>query len=64
MDQGGKIRTGNILRGMKGGAFEVTLASPAPPDVERFRPELDAASDRFVSPSTCSYCRANEQTSV
>ena len=36
MDQGGKIRTGNILRGMKGGAFEVTLASPAPPDVNRF----------------------------
>ena len=32
MDQGGKIRTGNILRGMKGGAFEVTLASPAPTD--------------------------------
>ena len=35
MDQGGKIRTGNILRGMKGGAFEVTLASPAPADVAR-----------------------------
>jgi glycosyltransferase involved in cell wall biosynthesis len=49
MDQGGKIRTGNILRGMHGGAFEVTLASPAPPDISRFRSDLDAACDRFVS---------------
>jgi len=29
-DSGGKIRTVNILRGMKGGAFEITLASPLP----------------------------------
>lgn len=29
-DSGGKIRTVNILRGLKGGAFEVTLASPLP----------------------------------
>lgn len=49
MDQGGKIRTGNILRGLKGGAFEVVLASPAPTDVKRFAPDLDAASDRFIS---------------
>ena len=49
MDQGGKIRTGNILRGLKGGAFDVTLASPAPPDVSRFGAELDAACDHFVS---------------
>src|ERR1700675_4280637 len=49
MDQGGKIRTGNILRGLKGGAFEVSLASPAPADVTRFAPDLDAACDRFVS---------------
>jgi glycosyltransferase involved in cell wall biosynthesis len=49
MDQGGKIRTGNILRGMHGGAFEVTLASPAPPDVTRFATDLEAACDRFVS---------------
>ena len=28
-DAGGKIRTSNILRGLKGGAFEVTLLSPA-----------------------------------
>jgi len=49
MDQGGKIRTGNILRGMKGGAFEVTLASPAPADVARFAGDLDTACDHFVS---------------
>src|SRR5690349_23671287 len=29
-DSGGKIRTSNILRGLKGGAFEVVLASPVP----------------------------------
>ena len=28
-DAGGKIRTSNILRGLKSGAFEVTLLSPA-----------------------------------
>ncbi|MSO99529.1 MAG: glycosyltransferase [Acetobacteraceae bacterium] len=49
MDQGGKIRTGNILRAMKGGAFEVTLASPAPADIGRFAADLDAACDHFVS---------------
>ncbi len=49
MDQGGKIRTGNILRGMKNGAFELTLASPAPANVHRFAADLDAACDRFVS---------------
>ncbi|HEX3996752.1 MAG TPA: glycosyltransferase family 4 protein, partial [Acetobacteraceae bacterium] len=49
MDQGGKIRTGNILREMHDGAFEVTLASPAPPDVNRFQSDLDAACDEFIS---------------
>lgn len=49
MDQGGKIRTGNILRGLKGGAFDVTLASPAPSDRERFKLDIEAACDRFVS---------------
>jgi glycosyltransferase involved in cell wall biosynthesis len=49
MDQGGKIRTGNILRGLKDGALEVTLASPAPPDIGCFTAELDAACDHFVS---------------
>jgi polysaccharide biosynthesis protein PslH len=49
MDQGGKIRSGNTLRGLKGGAFEVMLASPAPPDVGRFDADLEAACDRFIS---------------
>ena len=49
MDQGGKIRTGNILRGMKGGTFDVILASPAPPDVSRFTADLNATCDHFVS---------------
>ncbi len=47
MDQGGKIRTGNILRGMRGGAFEVTLASPAPADVKRFQSDLTHTCDRL-----------------
>jgi glycosyltransferase involved in cell wall biosynthesis len=49
MDQGGKIRTGNILRGLKGGAFALTLASPAPADARGFGNEIAAACDVFVS---------------
>jgi polysaccharide biosynthesis protein PslH len=49
MDQGGKIRTGNILRGMKDGPFEVTLASPAPADARRFTADLEEACDHFIS---------------
>ncbi len=49
MDEGGKIRTANILRGLKGGAFEVALASPAPAGAGRFRAEIDAACDSFAS---------------
>lgn len=49
MDQGGKIRTGNILRGLKGGVFDVTLASPAPSDHVRFDADIGAASDHFLS---------------
>jgi glycosyltransferase involved in cell wall biosynthesis len=49
MDSGGKIRTVNILRGMKGGAFEITLASPMPP-LARPGDPTDVASvcDRFI----------------
>ena len=49
MDQGGKIRTGNILRGLKGGAFEVTLASPAPADKVPYAADIGAACDHFLS---------------
>ena len=48
MDQGGKIRTGNILRGLKGGVFSVTLASPAPNGHQRHADEIEAACDRFL----------------
>lgn len=48
-DEGGKIRTSNILRQMHGGTFRVVLASPAPPDAERFAADIAAVCDRFVS---------------
>src|SRR3954470_23500369 len=34
-DSGGKIRTAGILRGLRGGVFEVNLASPLPEAGER-----------------------------
>lgn len=48
-DSGGKIRTSQILRGMKGGRFAVTLVSPAPDGAaDRFAADLEAVCDRFV----------------
>jgi glycosyltransferase involved in cell wall biosynthesis len=47
-DEGGKIRTANILRHMKGGEFEVTLAAPAPAKLALFAVALDALCDHFV----------------
>ena len=48
-DSGGKIRTMNVLRGMKGGDFEITLASPLPAYA---RPgdsaEISSVCDRFI----------------
>jgi glycosyltransferase involved in cell wall biosynthesis len=50
LDNGGKIRTVQILRGMKGGAWEITLASPEPPDGRRrFAREIEAVCDRFAA---------------
>ncbi len=49
LDEGGKIRTSGILRAMKGGAFEITLASPAPADPAAHRAEIAGVCDRFVS---------------
>lgn len=46
-DSGGKIRTTDILRGMKGGRFEITLASPAPADLAPYRDRIDTVCDRF-----------------
>ena len=48
-NEGGKIRTANTLRGLKGGAFEIILASPAPPDVAAFADDIAGACDRFIS---------------
>jgi len=48
-DSGGKIRTVNILRGMKGGAFEIVLASPLPADARPGDPaDIGGVCDRFV----------------
>lgn len=48
-DSGGKIRTVNILRGMKGGAFEITLASPLPAHARPGDPAgIGSICDRFV----------------
>ena len=49
MNEGGKIRTANTLRHMKGGAFEIVLASPAPPDVARYAADIAAAWRRIRS---------------
>ena len=49
LDQGGRIRTANTLRHMKGGAFDITLVSPAPQDAWRYQQQTTAACDRFLS---------------
>lgn len=49
-DTGGQIRTAQILRGMKGGEFEITLVSPVPENAyEKYKTEIDSVSDRFLS---------------
>ena len=48
-DQGGKIRTTQILRGLKGGRFEILLASPVAGDeAQRYRPELEGICDTLI----------------
>jgi glycosyltransferase involved in cell wall biosynthesis len=48
LDEGGKIRTSNILRQMKGREFDITLASPAPgPDA--YATEIAGIADRFLA---------------
>ena len=49
-DAGGKIRTTNVLRGMKGGAFDVTLVSVATANQEkRWEAEIEGVCDKFIS---------------
>ena len=48
-DAGGKIRTSNILRGMRGSRFHLTLLSPLPAhDIAGDRATLDTLCDRFT----------------
>src|SRR5712691_3744024 len=47
-DSGGKIRTVNILRGMKGGAFEIILASPLPAYTRSEPADIGGVCDRFI----------------
>ncbi|MGQ3052072.1 MAG: glycosyltransferase family 4 protein [Roseateles sp.] len=49
-DAGGKIRTGNILRGLKeSGRFDITLLSPATPEQQReWQGEIDRLCERFI----------------
>lgn len=49
-DAGGKIRTTNVLRGLKGGAFDVTLVSVASQEQQsQWASEIDSACDRFLA---------------
>ena len=49
-DAGGKIRTTNILRGLKGGAFDLTLLGPATAQQRgAFARELGEVCDRFIA---------------
>lgn len=48
-DAGGKIRTGNVLRGLKGGTFDLTLVSPAPPEgLAHWQDALAPLADKVV----------------
>lgn len=49
-DSGGKIRTTQILRGLKGGAFEIILAMPSNKmDRAKFATEIQSVSDQLIS---------------
>ena len=49
-DAGGKIRTTNILRGLKGGAFDITLLSVATAAQERdWAHEIGTVCDSFIA---------------
>lgn len=48
IDAGGKIRTTDILRGMKGGRFRIRLVSPQSTDGKPHLEELETVCDEFV----------------
>src|SRR5690606_15678278 len=60
-DEGGKIRTGQVLRGMRGGSFGITLLAPAPPPGD-WQAELDGVCDRFVPWPPQQRCAAHKLT--
>jgi glycosyltransferase involved in cell wall biosynthesis len=48
-DSGGKIRTTQVLRGLREGPFEITLLSPAPPDWrQRYGGDVDRVAHHFL----------------
>ncbi|NOQ64610.1 MAG: glycosyltransferase [Methyloprofundus sp.] len=49
-DEGGKIRTSQILAAIHaGGQFNITLASPAPNNIEAFRESINSICTHFIS---------------
>lgn len=49
-DAGGKIRSTNVLRGLKGGAFDIVLLSPATAEQQaRWQAELGGVCDEFIA---------------
>jgi glycosyltransferase involved in cell wall biosynthesis len=49
VDSGGKIRTTQVMRGMKGGRFRIKLVSPGTSELAgRFKAELDEICDDFA----------------
>jgi polysaccharide biosynthesis protein PslH len=49
VDSGGKIRTTQVLRGLLGGTFDITLASPAPAGSrDQFAAEIATVCNRFI----------------
>ena len=49
VDSGGKIRTTQILRGLKGGRFSIRLASPmGPHSAQQYAQDLHTVCDEFV----------------
>ena len=64
MNEGGKIRTANTLRHMKGGTFEVTLASPLPTGPAVFTRDISDICDHFLSWPTRSVSRLSRMLAL
>ena len=64
LDQGGRIRTVNTLRRLKGGMFHVTLLSPAPDNLDPWGVDLALTCDRFVSWPAASLTRTAQMLAL